>query len=179
MVTNDGRVKVLDFGLAKEMGSEPSNDATLTSAGQTQAGMVMGTPAYMSPEQVSGRTLDHRSDIFSLGVVLHEMATGNRPFEAISSAELVSSILRDNPPLVTDVRSDLPDDLARVIRRCLEKDPRHRVQTARDVSNEFRDLSRQEKRPVAIPVSSSRPAATDSGATRSDEGFWVAVLPFK
>ncbi|MGA7461668.1 MAG: serine/threonine-protein kinase, partial [Candidatus Korobacteraceae bacterium] len=95
MVTNEGRVKVLDFGLAKDVGGEPANGATMASAGYTQAGMVMGTPAYMSPEQVSGRPLDHRSDIFSFGVMLHEMATGRRPFEGNSSAELISSILRD------------------------------------------------------------------------------------
>jgi serine/threonine protein kinase len=141
MVTTEGRVKVLDFGLAKDVGAEISEGATQTSAGLTQAGIVMGTPAYIAPEQVSGRTLDHRTDIFSLGVILHERATGRRPFEGTSSAELVSSILRDSPPLVTDVRADLPGDLARVIRRCLEKDPRHRVQTARDVSNEFRDMT--------------------------------------
>ena len=99
MVTNDGRVKVLDFGLAKDVGAEASQDATLTSAGKTQVGVVLGTPAYMSPEQVSGRPLDHRSDIFSLGVLLHEMATGTRPFEGSSSAELVSSILRDSPAI--------------------------------------------------------------------------------
>ena len=180
MVTNEGRVKVLDFGLAKDVGTETSGDATLTSAGRTQAGVVMGTPAYMSPEQVSGRVLDHRTDIFSLGVVLHEMATGRRPFEGTSSAELVSSILRDSPPPVTDVRSDLPADLARVIRRCLEKDPRYRMQTARDISNEFRDLARLASRSSAVPTSTSRAmAAPDSGATRADEGFWVAVLPFK
>ena len=180
MVTNEGRVKVLDFGLAKDVGAETSDDATLTSTGRTQAGVVMGTPAYMSPEQVSGRVLDHRTDIFSLGVVLHEMATGRRPFEGTSSAELVSSILRDSPPPVTDVRSDLPADLARVIRRCLEKDPRYRMQTARDISNEFRDLARLASRSSAVPTSTSRAvAASDSGATRADEGFWVAVLPFK
>ena len=180
MVTAEGRVKVLDFGLAKDVGAETSTDATLTSAGRTQAGIVMGTPAYMSPEQVSGRTLDHRTDIFSLGVVLHEMATGRRPFEGTSSAELVSSILRDIPPLVTDARPDLPSDLARVIRRCLEKDPRHRVQTARDVSNEFRDLAQQTSRPAPISTAASRAVpAPDSGASRSEEGFWVAVLPFK
>ncbi|HEY3974615.1 MAG TPA: protein kinase [Candidatus Sulfotelmatobacter sp.] len=180
MVTNDGRVKVLDFGLAKDVGAESSTDATLTSAGRTEVGMVMGTPGYMSPEQVSGRALDHRTDIFSLGVVLHEMATGRRPFAGTSSAELVTSILRDNPPLVTDTRAELPNDLARVIRRCLEKDPRHRVQTARDVSNEFRDLAQLASRPKPDPVSASRPvSANDSGAARADEGFWVAVLPFK
>ena len=102
----------------------------------------MGTPAYMSPEQVSGRTLDHRTDIFSLGVILYEMAAGHRPFEGTSSAELISSILRDRPPLITDLRPELPADLSRMIRRCLEKDPRYRMQTARDVSNEFRDMAR-------------------------------------
>src|SRR5882757_10002405 len=103
MVTNEGRVKVLDFGLAKDVASETANGATMASAGYTQAGMAMGTPAYMSPEQVSGRPLDHRSDIFSFGVMLHEMATGRRPFEGNSSAELISSILRDSPPSVAEL----------------------------------------------------------------------------
>jgi serine/threonine protein kinase/tetratricopeptide (TPR) repeat protein len=180
MVTTEGRVKVLDFGLAKDVRAETSDGATQTSAGLTQAGIVMGTPAYMSPEQISGRALDHRTDIFSLGVILHEMATGRRPFEGTSSAELVSSILRDSPPLVTDVRADLPDDLARVIRRCLEKDPRHRVQTARDVSNEFRDMTRTASRSAPTPASTTHAIpAPDSGAARTDEGFWVAVLPFR
>ncbi len=180
MVTKEGRVKVLDFGLAKDVSGEAANGATMASAGYTQVGMVMGTPAYMSPEQVSGRPLDHRSDIFSFGVMLHEMATGRRPFEGNSSAELISSILRDSPPLVTELRPELPSDIARVIRRCLEKEPRHRVQTARDVGNEFRDLARTSTRPA--PVSTSTVRATpraDSGAARADEGFWVAVLPFK
>ncbi|HUO15775.1 MAG TPA: protein kinase [Verrucomicrobiae bacterium] len=180
MVTTDGRVKVLDFGLAKDIGAESANNATLTSAGHTQAGVVMGTPAYMSPEQVSGRPLDHRSDIFSFGVVLHEMATGRRPFEGGSSAELISSILRDTPPSVTDARPELPSDLARVIRRCLEKDPRYRMQTARDVSNEFRDLARTTTRATPLSTSQTRQAvAADSGAVSADEGFWVAVLPFR
>jgi serine/threonine protein kinase/tetratricopeptide (TPR) repeat protein len=180
MVMNDGRLKVLDFGLAKDVRAETSSDATLTSAERTQAGMVMGTPAYMSPEQVSGRALDHRTDIFSLGVMLHEMATGRRPFQGTSSAELVSAILRDTPPEVTDVRAELPGDLARIIRRCLEKDPRYRVQTARDVANEFRDLARRVSRaPITSSSTARSAAAPDSGATRAEEGFWVAVLPFK
>jgi TolB-like protein len=181
MVSNEGRVKVLDFGLAKDVGASNPADATLTSDHRTQVGVVMGTPAYMSPEQASGRPLDHRTDIFSMGVVLHEMATGRRPFDGSSSAELASAILRDTPVSVTDVRPDLPSDLARIVRRCLEKDPRHRVQTARDVSNEFRDLSRQAHQKLApAKTSTTRGVATaDSGAARADEGFWVAVLPFK
>jgi TolB-like protein/tetratricopeptide (TPR) repeat protein len=188
MINADGRVKVLDFGLAKELSSQPSNDATRTSANQTQAGMVMGTPAYMSPEQIAARPLDHRTDIFSLGVLLYEMATGKRPFEAQSSMELMSAILRDSPPPVTELRAELPADLARVIRRCMEKDPRHRMQTARDVSNEFRELARAGLRSTPVAASSAMRAvpAADSGGTRpssggarSDEGFWIAVLPFK
>jgi serine/threonine protein kinase/tetratricopeptide (TPR) repeat protein len=181
MVSNEGRVKVLDFGLAKDVGASDSADATLTSDHRTQAGMVMGTPAYMSPEQTSGRPLDQRTDIFSMGVVLHEMATGRRPFHGTCSAELISAILRDTPPSVTEVRPDLPSDLARIIRRCLEKDPRHRLQTARDVSNEFRDLARQTSQRVA-PANTSATrtvVAADSAVGRADEGFWVAVLPFK
>src|ERR1022692_3677673 len=181
MVSNEGRVKVLDFGLAKDVRGSNLGDVTMTSASRTEVGVVMGTPAYMSPEQTSARPLDHRTDIFSLGVMLHEMATGRRPFEGTSSAELVSSILRDTPPSVTDVRPDLPSDLARIVRRCLEKDPRHRLQTARDVSNEFRDLARQTSQKVT-PAKTSTPrtvAAPDSGSVRADEGFWVAVLPFK
>jgi eukaryotic-like serine/threonine-protein kinase len=188
MVSTDGRVKVLDFGLAKDIRAANLSDATMTSDSRTQVGVVMGTPAYMSPEQTSGRPLDHRTDIFSVGVLLHEMATGRRPFEGTSSAELVSSILRDTPPSVTDARPDLPSDLARIVRRCLEKDPRHRLQTARDVSNEFRDMARTTSRssPLsastahAIPARSSSPAGSASQtAVRGDEGFWVAVLPFK
>ena len=179
MVTNDGRVKVLDFGLAKDIRADNSSDATLTSAGRTQAGIVMGTPAYMSPEQVAGRPLDHRTDIFSLGIILYEMATGRRPFEGTSSAELASSILRDTPAAITSARADLPSDLTRIIRRCLEKDPRHRMQTARDVANEFRDLERQSSPAVAAPLSRTAVATPAPGAARADEGFWVAVLPFK
>jgi len=180
MVSHEGRVKVLDFGLAKDVRGSNLRDATMTSDSRTQVGVVMGTPAYMSPEQTSGRPLDHRTDIFSIGVLLHEMATGRRPFEGSSSAELVSAILRDTPSSVTELRPDLPSDLARIVRRCLEKDPRHRLQTARDVHNEFRDLARLVSGPVPVSTSSSRTAVRpDSGATRADEGFWVAVLAFK
>ena len=179
MVTGDGRVKVLDFGLAKETQPKVVGDATLSFAAKTEAGVVMGTPAYMSPEQVTGDVVDHRTDIFSLGVMLYEMATGQRPFQGRSSAELASSILRDTPQPIAEMRTDLPGDLARVVRRCLEKDPRRRVQTARDVGNELRDLARQPSASAAV-LDPTRPAAADSsGAMRREEGFWVAVLPFK
>jgi eukaryotic-like serine/threonine-protein kinase len=172
MVSNEGRVKVLDFGLAKDVRGASLSDATLT-ASQTQVGVVMGTPAYMSPEQISGRPLDHRTDIFSLGVVLHEMATGRRPFEGKSSAELVSAILRDTPLSVTDVRPDLPSGLARIIRRCLEKDPRHRMQTARDVCNELEEVRTE----VQGCDGRARPGGTAPLAPSSRRISAIAVLP--
>jgi TolB-like protein len=164
MMTADGRLKVLDFGLAKEVRAADAADATLTRAEQTEVGVVMGTPAYMSPEQIAGRTVDHRTDIFSLGTLLYQMASGRRPFEGATSMELASAILRDLPRPLGDVRPEVPADLARLIRRCLEKDPQHRVQTARDVGNELREIAR----PASV--------ASVSGP---DEGLWVAVLPFK
>ena len=181
MVSNQGRVKVLDFGLAKDIRETNVDDTTLTSLNQTRVGVVLGTPAYMSPEQTAGRPLDHRTDIFSLGVLLHEMSTGHQPFEGRSSAELITAILRDTPPSVKELRPELPDDLARVIRRCMEKDPAHRLQTARDVANEFRELSRLTPHPSALPATPIPRivASANSHMARADEGFWVAVIPFK
>jgi TolB-like protein/Tfp pilus assembly protein PilF len=141
MVSHDGRVKVLDFGLASvnDPGREP-NDATRIEL--THQGTVLGTVPYMSPEQVEGKPLDHRTDIFSLGIVLYEMASGARPFQGDSSPALMSSILKDAPPPLRDVRPDLPGQLGRLIARCLEKQPRARVQTAREVFNELNALVR-------------------------------------
>jgi TolB-like protein/Tfp pilus assembly protein PilF len=175
MVAHDSRVKVLDFGLAKDLATSDPMDATLTSAGHTRPGVVLGTPAYMSPEQIAGRPVDHRTDIFSLGILLYQVASGRRPFDGVSSAELVSAILRDTPPLISELRGDVPGDLARLIRRCLEKDPLQRIQTARDVANELREIGLGAAPSRAGGSISSERAA----AARVGEGFWIAVLPFK
>ncbi len=106
----------------------------------TSEGQVFGTVAYMSPEQARGAKVDARSDVFSLGIVMYQMLTGERPFHGTTAVDLISSILRDRPASVTDLRADLPPDLARVVRRCLEKEPRDRYQTSRDVYNELKEL---------------------------------------
>jgi non-specific serine/threonine protein kinase len=170
MVGRGDAVKVLDFGLAKVMGTTAPHHTALPTEAHTEAGVVMGTAPYMSPEQISGRDVDHRTDIFSLGIVLYEMAAGQRPFQGESGAELASAILRDTPPAITELRPDLPDDFARLVRRCLEKNPDRRLQTARDLSNELRDL-RNESR--------SRPVSSGPTASGPEEGFWIRVLPFR
>jgi serine/threonine protein kinase len=157
MVADDGRVKVLDFGLASFAAPGPGT-VDVTRLELTQEGTVLGTAAYMSPEQVEGKPIDHRSDIFSLGIVLYEMATGRRPFHGDSSPALMSSILKDTPPSLGDLRPEMPGELGRLIARCLEKDPRDRVQTARDVFNELK-LLRRDLSSGARLRSSSLPAA--------------------
>jgi len=165
MVTNDGRVKVLDFGLAKEIREANSSDATLGPFEYTKMGVIVGTPAYMSPEQITGRATDHRTDIFSVGTLLYEMATGQKPFQGRSSAELASAILRDTPRPIREVRAELPGRLEEVIQRCMEKNAADRFQSARDLFSGLRGAADARK--------------DESGAARAGEGFWVAVLPFE
>ena len=140
MIAADGAVKVLDFGLAKvdPQGEETGDDSS--TAMLTAYGAIVGTAAYMSPEQAEGKVADERSDLFSLGVVLYEMATGQRPFDGGSLLATVSSILRDDPKPIAEHRSDLPDHLERIITRCLEKKPEERYQKARELVDELRRL---------------------------------------
>ncbi len=182
MVTGDGRVKVLDFGLAKFTGpqSEEVLDSTLQTELRTSDGVVMGTVPYMSPEQLSGLQVDHRSDIFSLGVILYEMGSGERPFQGRSSVELASAILRDTSQPLDERRADLPPSLGRVIERCLAKNIEDRFPSARDLGEALSSVTAEAPLPQAAVAPASRPASeVPSGAVRQDEGFWVAVLPFK
>ncbi len=143
MVSSEGRVKVLDFGLAKlreheateMLGVQP--ETTLT-----QEGLAVGTLAYMAPEQLRMMSADHRSDIFSLGVVLFEMATGRCPFLGQSTAEVISSILRDQPARIYERNESVPPALDQVLRRCLEKDPAKRLASAAELRDTLGAIAR-------------------------------------
>src|SRR5215216_1000387 len=131
MMRPDGYVKVLDFGIAKLIGSQNATDDTqsLTIKVNTDPGTVLGTVKYMSPEQARGQAVDARSDIFSLGVLLYEMISGISPFDATSIAEVFISILQHQPPLLTQYLPDVPPELERIIRKCLEKQRDWRYQS--------------------------------------------------
>jgi tRNA A-37 threonylcarbamoyl transferase component Bud32 len=144
----DGHVKILDFGLAKLLEDHPgSQSADLSrlhtiSGEMTQAGRILGTAAYMSPEQARGESVDARSDLFSFGVVLYEMATGQVPFQGRTNTDTQSAIIRDRPVPAVEVNPDTPAELQRIIDVCLEKDPDERTQHADQLAVDLRKLKR-------------------------------------
>jgi serine/threonine-protein kinase len=169
MVGDDSRIKVLDFGMAKPAHPRKVSATTTTEESILEDGGLTGTLPYMSPEQVRSEPIDHRSDVFSMGVVLYEMATGQRPFKGGGPAELVASILRDSPRPPTKERDDLPQDLERIILRALEKDADRRFQTALEMRNELEQLQEDLSRGLPAEKKRRRPAESE---VRS-----VAVLP--
>jgi Tol biopolymer transport system component len=132
VLLRDGHVKILDFGLAKQSTATQPGSGDLETQAATDAGTVLGTVGYMAPEQVRGETADARTDLFALGAVLHELATGKRAFERTTPAETMAAILRDDPPEFTTTPPALASGLARIVRHALEKDPGHRFQSAQD-----------------------------------------------
>jgi serine/threonine protein kinase len=143
-VTKDGRVKILDFGVAKlTQPALPSISVTEapTAAPATDVGVIMGTVGYMSPEQVLGKPLDARSDLFSFGVVLYEMLAGKRPFQKETAPETMAAILREEPPDLSATNLAVPPGLERIVRHCLEKEAPSRFQSARDIAFALESLS--------------------------------------
>jgi serine/threonine protein kinase len=143
-ITKDGRVKILDFGLAKQAIGEAAlsgESATMTGPTPTQPGTVMGTVGYMSPEQVRGQNVDHRSDIFSFGAILYEMVSGKRAFKGDTSVETMNAILKEDPPELSESGLNVTPGLDRIVRHCLEKEPGLRFQSARDLAFDLESLS--------------------------------------
>jgi len=141
-LTKDGRVKILDFGLAKLKQPEANReDSGPTQTYETESGLVMGTAGYMSPEMVRGELVDHRADIFAFGAILYEMLTGKRAFQQPTSAETMTAILREDPPVVSQIARNTPLGLQRVVNRCLEKNPERRFQSASDLAFALEALS--------------------------------------
>jgi TolB-like protein len=163
MVSDDGRVKVLDFGLARsadpEVGSVPVDETRRT---LTQPGTILGTLPYMSPEQIEAKALDPRTDIFSLGIMLYEMATGARPFAGDSTPALMAAILKDHPTPAMQRRLDVPGGVSDLIDRCLEKHPPDRIQTTTEILTELKAQRR----------------AWESRAQPAERAASIAVLPF-
>jgi tetratricopeptide (TPR) repeat protein/TolB-like protein len=168
MVTADGFVKVLDFGLAKQVSAVATDDATER---HTTPGAIFGTISYMSPEQAVGKETDYRSDQFSLGVMLYEIVSGQRPFERDSKPETMAAILRDDPPPPSTFVPNLPRELDRIVLRCLEKKPRDRYASTRDLARDLRAvrdmLTQSDRHHTPIPSDrrvTARPAFRIGGA---------------
>jgi TolB-like protein len=177
-VTRDGHLKILDFGLAKRVETVAEMGAP-TVSGHTEPGTIMGTVGYMSPEQVKGLPVDHRSDIFSFGTILYELLSGKKAFRRETSAETMAAILRDEPPELSESGRNISPALDRIVQHCLEKDRDHRFQSARDIVFNLLEQSSPAgpsgAREAAPPISSD----TGAGQSRAGDGFWIAVLPFK
>jgi serine/threonine protein kinase/Tol biopolymer transport system component len=145
-ITKDGRVKILDFGIAKllnpEFGSDSGEAGSIASlTTQTRTGSVVGTIAYMSPEQLRGKAVDHRSDIFSFGTIFYEMLTGHRAFAGETQVDTMTAILKEDPPEMIREGQDIPAAFEQVVRHCLEKEPENRFQSARDLAFALSTLS--------------------------------------
>ena len=179
-ITSDGHVKILDFGLARQtvaLAGDSSDGRTVQAA--TEAGTVMGTVGYMSPEQVRGQVADHRADIFSLGCVLYEMAAGRRTFSRDTAAETMTAVLREDPPELPRESGARSPAFDNIVRRCLEKRPDERFQSARDLAFALRSVfgsstSSAQAVPVAAASSRYRPLVIAGALLLGGIGLFLA-----
>ena len=163
MLTSREQVKILDFGLAKVARPEgQAMGSDISTVVKTETGVVMGTVQYMSPEQVLGKEVDHRTDIFSLGVVLYEMATGRLPFTGTSSSETMDRVLHGQPEAIARFNYNVPAELERIMRKCLEKDRERRYQSARELLIDLRNHKRDSDSNVVIAEKSQVPRGSHS-----------------
>jgi TolB-like protein/Flp pilus assembly protein TadD len=164
-VSKDGHVKILDFGLAKKVEAVTAEEQTSapTGSGHTEPGTVMGTMGYMSPEQVRGLPVDHRSDIFSFGAILYEMLSGKKAFKKDTASDMMAAIMRDEPPELTQSGRNISPALDHIVKHCLEKDRDNRFQTAKDVAF---NLSEQSSSSVVSGASSVHVAAPPARKSR-------------
>jgi len=179
MITSGGYAKVLDFGLAKLRiaAEETPGDTSRTVARATNPGTVMGTAGYMSPEQAQAKTVDHRSDLFSLGCVLYELVTGRRAFHGTSSVDTLHKIIYSDPEPVRALRPDTPPELIRIIRKALAKEPDERYQTARDLAIDLRELLREmESNPSGVAITAPALAAPAPAPWIWGAALGVAIL---
>jgi serine/threonine protein kinase/WD40 repeat protein len=141
-VTSDGRVKILDFGVAKLQSSPEDSERSIEELTTvTKNGAVIGTVAYMSPEQLRGKAVDHRSDIFSVGAILYEMLTGCRAFRGETEVDTITAVLKEDPPVINLEQASVPESVLQIVRHCLEKEPENRFQSARDLGFALDTLS--------------------------------------
>jgi serine/threonine protein kinase/tetratricopeptide (TPR) repeat protein len=179
-LTEDGGLKILDFGLARLDARSGGGAATPSHTElETQPGVILGTVAYMSPEQVRGQPADARSDLFALGCVMYEMATGRRPFPGDTSADIMSSILHQPAPALSQSGRERPAELDRLILWCLEKDPARRPQSARLVFHALKGLGRSAVSGSVGDVETAAYAETPQPAAEAVVAPSVAVLPFR
>ena len=162
MVTKDGAVKILDFGLAKLLKAQPEETSNLPTAQATQAGTVLGTIGYMSPEQASGRQLDFRSDQFALGSIFYEMATGKRAFQRGTTAETLTAIIREETEPVAQLNAGVPAPFRWIVERCLQKDPEERYASTRDLARDVRGV-REHLSEASVAVSGEVSGARPGG----------------
>src|SRR5262249_31577184 len=140
-VTKDGHVKILDFGIAKRVEKAEEQTSAPTGSKRTAPGTVMGSVGYMSPEQVRGLPVDHRTDIFSFGAMLYEMLSGRKAFRRDTTSDTMAAIMRDEPPELTESGRNIPSSLDHIVKHCLEKDRENRFQSARDLAFDLSEMS--------------------------------------